>query len=309
MMERSRKDCLDFIVPGAQKSGTTALYEYLRRHPRIAMPTGKEAPFFNRENYAVNDFETFLLQHYPQARLDKIWGSVRAGRTLAGDFSPSYLHFEEAAQRIFAINKEARIIAILRDPTERTISHYLMDVAKGFQREPLAAFFERTAANDPFYREYIGASFYATAIERYLHLFGPARVLTLISEELWADPASGVQRVLTFLGAEHTINVQTEDAANAYFEPRFAFVRQLRRVPLAQTAFRMLPEHLRTALKDLMQRRGGKRPDFTAERMFLDRLFAPEVGRLSALLGLDLGGVWQRHSSTGNLKGLGTDES
>lgn len=296
----------NFYVIGAPRCGTTTLYSYLKRQPDIFVPRQKELHYFSREHAEASYYRPSVIrteQEYLAHFAD------RAGRTLAGDFSPSYLHFEEAAQRIFALNKEASIIAILRNPTERTISHYLMDVAKGFQREPLAAFFERTAANDLFYREYIGASFYATAIERYLHLFGQARVLALISEELWSDPARGVQRVLTFLGAEHTIDVQTEDAANAYFEPRFAFVRQLRRVRLAHSAFRMLPEHLRTALKDLMQRCGGKKPDFTAERTFLDRFFRPEISRLSSLLGLDLVAVWQRHSSAVNPTALGADES
>lgn len=285
----------NFYVIGAPRCGTTTLYSYLKHHPDIFVPQQKELHYFSRERAEASYYRPPVIrtEHEYLAHF-----AGRSGRGLAGDFSPSYLHFEEAAKRIFAINKEAKIIAILRNPTDRTISHYLMDVAKGFQRKPLAAFFERTAANDSFYREYMGASIYSIALERYLHLFGPARVLTLISEELWSDPAAGIQRVLTFLGTEHTINVQTKDAANAYFEPRFAFVPRLRRAPIAQTAFRMLPEHLRTALKDLMQRRGGEKPDFTAERTFLDRFFAPEISQLSALLGLNLVRVWQRHSPT-----------
>ena len=47
--QRAKKNELDFIVIGAQKAGTTTLYEYLRRHPEICMPAGKEAPYFSQE--------------------------------------------------------------------------------------------------------------------------------------------------------------------------------------------------------------------------------------------------------------------
>ena len=41
---------LDFIVAGAQKSGTTALNYYLKRHPRIALPVKKELHFFDNDD-------------------------------------------------------------------------------------------------------------------------------------------------------------------------------------------------------------------------------------------------------------------
>ena len=38
----------DFLIIGAQKAGTTALYAYLREHPAIAGPPWKEVSFFDR---------------------------------------------------------------------------------------------------------------------------------------------------------------------------------------------------------------------------------------------------------------------
>ena len=38
----------DFLIIGAQKAGTTALYSYLRRHPQITGPSWKEVSFFDR---------------------------------------------------------------------------------------------------------------------------------------------------------------------------------------------------------------------------------------------------------------------
>jgi hypothetical protein len=254
----------NFFVVGAPRAGTTTLYNYLRQHPDIYVPKQKELHYFTREHAASSYYrppvirtECEYLRHF----------SARKGQSLAGDFSPSYLYFEAAAQEILQFSSDARIIAILRNPTERTISHYLMDVAKGLQDKPLSAFYESTAENSLFHFEYVGASLYAEGVARYLRLFGPGRVHVIVAEELWA---------------------------NADFEPRADVMRALGRSSLARATFRRLPEPLQFALKALLQRHGGRKPEFVAERQYLDRRFADEVKHLSAVLGRDMAGVWNR---------------
>jgi hypothetical protein len=169
-----------------------------------------------------------------------------------------------------------------------------MDVAKGLQDKPLSAYYESTAENSLFHFEYVSASLYAEGIKRYRRLFGPDHVHVIISEDLWANAEPTIVEVLRFLGADLNARFRHIDPANAYFEPRIDVIRSLGRSPLARTTFRLLPDPLRFALKTLLQRRGGRKPDFVAERQFLDRLFADEITHLSAILGRDMSGVWNR---------------
>src|SRR5579859_7000316 len=55
---------LDFIVIGAQKSGTTALFEYLRRHPELALPEAKEVPYFSHDANYRRDFDEYLRKAF-----------------------------------------------------------------------------------------------------------------------------------------------------------------------------------------------------------------------------------------------------
>ena len=88
--KRHKVKRLDFIVPGAQKSGTTALHYFLRKHPQIALPDRQEMHFFDDEEIFSRppvDYE-LLHRHFP-----------RLGRGLTpGEITPSYLYWKPALQ-------------------------------------------------------------------------------------------------------------------------------------------------------------------------------------------------------------------
>jgi|GEM_PF-1519812 len=42
---------VSFLICGVQKAGTTALYTYLKLHPKICMETQKEVHFFDNETF------------------------------------------------------------------------------------------------------------------------------------------------------------------------------------------------------------------------------------------------------------------
>src|ERR1700757_4481112 len=103
----------DFFIVGHPKSGTTALYEMLRSHPDIYMPDLKETLFFARELHPglrPQDPQPDTLEEYLQ-----LFAPARPNQR-AGEASPSYLRSREAAARIAAVQPDARIIAILREP-------------------------------------------------------------------------------------------------------------------------------------------------------------------------------------------------
>jgi len=196
-----------FLILGAQKAGTTALYTYLRRHPAITGPAWKEVSFFDRHwARGVSWYRgSFPLQ--------------RGGRhPLVGEASPSTLFHPLAPERVRAVVPEARLIAILRDPVDRAYSHYQHEVALG--REPLSfedaldAEQERLRGEaermlaDPGYfsrawwdHTYVARGLYAEQLERWRAVFPREQLLLLTSDELGERPGETYGRVLSFLGA------------------------------------------------------------------------------------------------------------
>src|ERR1700756_4524305 len=93
---------LDFIVPGAQKSGTTALHYFLNSHPEIALPERQELHFFDGEEIfscPPTDYELLHRQFHPKTR----W-------TIAGEVTPSYLYWEPAMERIRNYNPLIKLV-------------------------------------------------------------------------------------------------------------------------------------------------------------------------------------------------------
>lgn len=195
----------DFLVLGAQKAGTTALYAYLRWHPGITGPSWKEVSFFDRHWWRG---EAWYRGQFP----------LRPGKRLVGEASPSYLFHPLAPERARSLVPDAKLIVLLRNPVDRAYSHYQHEVALG--REPLsfedalAAEEERTRGeverlvSDPraFSRAWWGHTYvargrYAEQLERWLEAFPREQLLVVATEELGERPAETYARVLRFLGA------------------------------------------------------------------------------------------------------------
>lgn len=169
------------------------------------MPAGKEAPFFSRENYSVHDFETFLLQHYPQARLDQIWGKI----------SPQYMTSEAIVDRMASRLPAARIIASLRDPVDRAISHYRQALRRGYETRPIDTAFTEALEHPAIARArslsaglssethcYLAWGEYGRILGYYLTRFPRNQILVVFAEDLLSDPAATMDRVLEFIGLE-----------------------------------------------------------------------------------------------------------
>ena len=121
----------NFLIIGAMKSGTTALYYYLEQHPQVYMSPVKEPNFFCSEENSDGDFATRLGAY------QDLFRDV-SGEKAIGEASHCYLYEPEAAARIQEYITDAKLIAVLRDPVDRAYSHFLHMVRNG--SEPLTDF-------------------------------------------------------------------------------------------------------------------------------------------------------------------------
>ena len=204
----------NFLVIGAQKSGTTSLHRFLDEHPAVLCARPKEVHYFN-----INFFQrpSWYLLHFPfRAQASAV--RRRAGvEPAVGEMTPCYLFHPQVPARVHAFDPGMKLVAVLRDPVERAYSQYQMGVRKYGDTLPFEEALEREErevpvelarmTEDPGYvwphdrrRSYVARGRYAEQLERWLALFPREQLLVLLSEELWSDPGGTLRRIESFLG-------------------------------------------------------------------------------------------------------------
>jgi hypothetical protein len=187
-----------FLV-GAMKSGTTHLSELLGDHPSIYMSSPKEPCHFV-DGTALRKVWPHMWRLGYWRSIDRYLGLFAGAgdAPVIGEASMVYSHLpicSGVAQRIVAFSPQARFIYIMRDPVERTISHYWHRVRWwGERRSMLAAI-----RSDP---QYTDVSHYARQLKEYLRLVGPERIYTLTYEALLVNSANQMSRLYAWLNVD-----------------------------------------------------------------------------------------------------------
>jgi hypothetical protein len=214
---RARRPRPHFLGIGTQKGGTTTLYQLLKPHPEVFLPDNKEVHYFTK-HYAAG--EEWYVEQFEAA----------APGQLRGEITPYYLFHEAAPERIHALRPDMRLIALLRDPVERTLSQYFHSRRLGLEDLPLelalAAEAERLAGSEAVIRQpggthqshqehsYLARSRYEEQLLRYFNLFGRQNVLVLRSEDLFEQPQASLEALSSFLGIRPFANDLAVPRAN-----------------------------------------------------------------------------------------------
>lgn len=299
----------DFLVIGGAKSGTTALYHYLKQHPEIYMSPIKEPQFFALEGRGI-DFRgpsrstvdpSFVpplvttLEEY-QALFDAV-----TDQKAVGEVSPWYLYFPQAPERIRRYLPDARLIAVLRNPVERAFSAYLHAVQWGL--EPVGDFAEALRLEPerirdnwwPFFH-YKQRGFYSLQLQRYYDRFPADRIRIYLYEDFTSDPVAMLRDIFRYLGVDESFTPDTARRHNVTLVPKS---RRLDRFlsgagPLKAVIKPLLPEGLRRRLTGRLQRLNLTRPTLgPALRQHLIEEYRDDILRLQDMVGRDLS-LWLR---------------
>ena len=287
-----------FIV-GAPKCGTTAMYTYLQQHPEVFMSPVKEPYYFG------NDMIFYRLQRKTQAEYLTLFGAARDEKVL-GEASVTYLASTSAAEEIYAFNRSAKIIIMLRNPVEMVYSLHSQllfteteDIANfeaALQAEEDRKLLKRipprcTIVNFLYYREF---ATYAPQVTRYLHRFNSNQVKIIIYDDLKADTKKTYCDTLRFLEVNSNLEPEEYAVVNRNKVKRHQWLRTSLRQPLVLEIGRRLVSS-RTKRQNIAKRFNSltiqhrKRPPMTDEiKTALQEYFLSDVKKLSKMLDRDL---------------------
>jgi Sulfotransferase domain len=202
----------DYIIAGAQKSGTTSLWYYLVEHPQVGHAMKKEMHYFDNEYHRG---DAWYRLHFPLK-----WSGASSDTahrfSLTGESTANYMFHPLAPQRVAKSLPNVKIILLLRNPIDRAFSHYHLKLRRRQEtlsfEDAVAAEPERLAGEeekivgDPNYYSaahdrysYLARGRYLDQILRWQRFVPPERLLILESGEFFRQTADVYQRVLRFL--------------------------------------------------------------------------------------------------------------
>lgn len=308
----------DFIICGAMKSGTSTLHYILDQHPRVFIPD-RELHFYDIDNlFQHPDFNYFDGKRWVSQRLDddpeRFWRwyaghFAEAGKDqVVGEDSTTYVSSEIAARRIAMQRKPAKLIILLRQPSERAYSQYWHMVRTG----RAVYSFEKTLRYDPF--SVLQRSLYLGQLEAFFRHIPREQAKVVIFEEFLRDKQRVLKEICEHIGIDydqlppdaalaHKNGAQVprhpgiELAKNRFFREggNVHYLSWLPMRPASAGKPLSLPRLINHAHRRLNPLVDAKPPGMKpSTRRLLDEYFERELDGLDELLGRDVTSFWFR---------------
>ncbi|HEX6929793.1 MAG TPA: sulfotransferase [Gammaproteobacteria bacterium] len=284
----------NFIIIGAPKAGTTALYWYLAEHPQVFMSPVKETNYFayGRDDAGRLVYGDPKIHHFP-VRSESEYEDLfeNAGNASAiGEASPMYLECPASAARIRDRIPDAKIICALRNPVDRAWSDYLMYLRQSGRRFDAA----RDLAPDAPWMQpdshWVRVSHYHDALRRYFDRFPREQVHVFLFDDLRQDPRRVVQEVYRFLGVDASYVPDFDTPYNTGGLPANRLLERVFNLQALKHAVEpLLPRRAMNRLRQLRASNLRKPPALPAElRAQLGAHFRDDIHKTAELIKMPL---------------------
>ena len=236
-----------FLIIGAQRSGTTSLYRYIKQHPSLHPSLFKEVHFFD-QNYhnGLGWYRAFFPLKLTMG-ISKLLNNEAA---ITGESSPYYLFHPLVPERVKKTLPDSKIIVLLRNPVDRAYSHYQHESKLGFEKLPfeeaiekeperLSGEKEKIISDEKYFSfnhnhySYLSRGLYIDQIKEWMKYFSKEQMFIISSEDFFSDPKKTVNMVFDFIGIREydipnveihnagkysPIKPEIRDKLNKYFE-------------------------------------------------------------------------------------------
>jgi len=207
----------NFIGIGGQKCASTWLSECLRCHPEIFMSSPKELKYFSTN--AEKGFDWYLK-----------FFSKSSNFKYRGEFSSNYIYHVESAKKIKNKLGNVKVIAVVRDPVERSLSHIKHLIRDGKIRHlsgeiSLSSFKDLLVIDNSI----LSNSFYQPGLNAYLSVFGKDSLFIVSQDKCKFDGELVLQQLWKFFNVDNSIKINIANKViSKGINPKYFFLETLR---------------------------------------------------------------------------------
>lgn len=204
----------DYVIIGAQKSGTTSMYRYLKKHPQIKPAYEKSIQFFDFNfDKGIDWYRSYFPRKDEMVHVDRGWYYQ------TGESSPYYFFHPLVPERMAQVLPDAKLILMLRNPVDRAYSHYQhvrrneredLSFADAIEAEAgrLDGVVEKIRTDPDYsimhhrYHSYVSRGRYIDQFRNWLKYFPLEQFLILKSEDFFQDEEASLRKITDYLEIE-----------------------------------------------------------------------------------------------------------
>ncbi len=296
---------VDFFIVGAQKAGTTSVFEYLKSQKEIIdMPMVKEVMDFSNSKLTFSEIERNIPKYYSSfGKPDRLTGLADVRSLFLSEIS---------APRIFKYNSQAKIIVMLREPVSRAISSFKFSIKN--QHESRRDFDEiisleedrilKLSKVDQFANTYLQVSRYSEQLSEFIKYF-QGNIHYVIFEDFIRNPKAETIKILDFLEVDYKDKLDEEifkgkfnvggtvkSKRIAKFFHKRNILRSLYKVVPLAIRMRIRNKIINPLLKINHSNENIEIEIKDSTKKFLKEIFKSEVESLETITKLDLKNKW-----------------
>ena len=307
----------NFFLIGTVKGGTTSLFKYLSQHPDIYLSPIKEVNYFSKddidESHFTKDYRHDIAINLPQyfhegmpypvhiAHITnekdylRLFSKATNAKAI-GEMSLSYMLYKHVPKNIFATYPHAKIMAILRNPSERAFSQYVMNLRQGKTLEK--DFLKEIITDDKkkikgwgANHQYLMIGKYYEQLSRYYEVFPANQIKIFLFDDFKKNPNQVVQEMFSFLEVSLQIEIDTREKANEGSIPKMEKLNYwLNQSGMISWAKNNLPRSWRKPFKKWMYKSDLNQQIQMSpqERQFLIDYYREDILHLEKLLNRNL---------------------
>jgi hypothetical protein len=287
----------NFLIIGASKCGTTALYYYLKQHPEISFPSLKEPKYFSsiNEKFPHNGVGDSSVDKYAIKTLDQyknLFSKIENKRV--GEASPDTIYFHaKTAPHVKEILGDIPVIIILREPVKRAFSAFMY--LKRDSREPLSfidgliAEEERLINNWDFVWGYKKCGLYYEQVKTFIDNFSNVKIV--LQEELKTNTPEVLKNLYSFLDvdttfkADFSINHNESGVPNNFISKFLLSRKNILSIAIRETIKIIIPRNL---LEKIASKSLKRVVILEKYEKYLKPFFRDDVLQLEKLINKDL---------------------
>jgi len=185
-----------FLCIGAPKCGTTWLHDGLEAHPDVFVPDFKEVNFFARyEGQQLHDSEA-------REWFESIFEGTEdyGARGAVSPRNIEHLHIENAAEGMYELLPDCRLICLFRNPVERLQSYYF-EVASRKELDYTFSELVEERANEAM----LETGLFTRNLKKFVEYYPTDQFQFHLLEDIKSEPETVFDKVCEFIGVDSDV--------------------------------------------------------------------------------------------------------